>query len=77
MLCNHFRAVQFFLYSMNPRNKFIGTYCDYHGLAGTFNNLTDQCHSPISDLFGVHAKGIPGEFQLVTTGTIPFCVDCY
>lgn len=77
LVCNHFRAVQFFYYSLNPDRAFVGTHCSYHGIAGALNNLTDSCHSPVSDRMGVWAKGVPGEFQLVTTASAPFCVGCF
>lgn len=68
ILCSHYRAVEFFINSLNPENKFIGIKCDsgrsfHKGLC--FNNPTDN--------IGIYSKRIYGDFYLSTSDRQPYC----
>lgn len=74
--CSHYRAVQIFYYSLNPEYPFIGTYCEYGGIIGLINNLTNTCNNLVHDKFGIYTASVAGDFQLITTGQAPFCEGC-
>lgn len=88
-LCSHLRAVQFFRSSLNPRHRFVGRRCDMGapaggllGLLGLWPKLCASALSPATpmigdtDLFGIYTQRKRGVFELRTTGSPPFCIDC-
>lgn len=67
ILCSHYRAVEFFIVSLNPRNKFIGFKCD----SGR-SFMDGLCFNNSTDVIGIFSKGIYGDFYLSTSGRQPW-----
>jgi pimeloyl-ACP methyl ester carboxylesterase len=69
-ICSHYKAVEYFWASLNPKNKFKGIKCsDYTKFKA------GKCNDNKSDYFGVHAKRtVNGTLHFVVKSTYPFIV---
>lgn len=64
--CNHYQAVLYFLYSLNPANVFTGRQC-----ASYSDFLLNRCSSD-TDVLGPYTQKKPGRFYLRTSASAPF-----
>lgn len=66
LICNHYQAVLYFQYSMNPANVFIGRQC-----ASYLGFLLFRCNK-VTDVIGPYTKKQTGRFYLRTSAKTPF-----
>lgn len=77
-MCSHFRAVQYFQASLNPRNRFVGVSCRTRagGLLGMLGMWKKECAQPTVDLMGIWSRRLHGRFDFKTTAIPPYCIGC-
>lgn len=77
-MCSHFRAVQYFRSSLNPRNRFSGRSCATRagGLLGMLGMWKKECAQPVEDELGIWTHRLHGRFDFKTTAEPPYCIDC-
>lgn len=82
MLCDHSRATDIFLYSLNPNNVFVGTMCAGTS-GGLFSNILlklaslvtqKMCYPAGQDRFGIYTNRYGGMYNLPTTDQPPYAV---
>lgn len=67
-VCCHIRAIYYFLYSLDPKNKFVGVKCDSLADAVRYNG---EC-SDNTNLYGIYGKPSNGNYFFNTTGCASF-----
>lgn len=77
-LCSHYRATAYFQASLNATNPFVGTTCatESPDILDILGIRAPRCARPLTDLFGIYSRRVPGRFYLPTTDSYPYCIGC-